>query len=64
MAKKVWYTIWDAHTDDLLAFGDGAMCARTLGITLNSFYTTVSRCCSGEYKCWSILKEHIQEFAS
>ena len=58
--KNVWYTIWDAATDEVLAFGDGPTCARMLGKSLESFYSTVSRVVSGEYNHLVVLKEKIE----
>lgn len=55
--KNVWYTIWDAATDEVLAFGDGPTCARMLGKSLGSFYSTVSRVLGGEYSHLVVLKE-------
>lgn len=38
----MWYTVWDAKSDDLLASGTAAMCARRLGYaSANSFAASV-----------------------
>lgn len=38
----MWYTVWDAKTDDLLASGTSEMCARRLGYkSANSFASAV-----------------------
>lgn len=59
--RTVWYTVWNAKTDEVLAFGDGPTCARTMGITHQAFLSIVSRVGNGQNKKYVILKEKIGE---
>ncbi len=46
--KRNRYTVWDAHTDEvLIVCGTARECAARLDISRSSFYTFLSRCQSG-----------------
>ena len=60
-ARKKWYTIWDANTDDLLVIGPRSECAAYLGVKPDSIrqadmYERRGR--SGKY---SFLSEYLTE---
>lgn len=62
-ASVMWYTVWDAKTDDLLASGTSEMCARRLGYkSANSFASAVSHGLRGrhpDYK-YTFARERIE----
>ena len=41
--KKNWYTIYNAHNDDVVAFGTMDDCARMMGRTKNAIAVLVNR---------------------
>ena len=46
----MWYTVWDAKTDELVAAGTAAMCAAKLGYAnAGSFASAVSHGLSGKH---------------
>lgn len=38
-----WYVVYDKKSDSILVTGYAEECARSLGMTLHSFYSLVSR---------------------
>lgn len=56
-----WYTVYDATGEDLLASGTSAQCAKTLGLTLDSFYCAVTRSRTGAQNKYVILVEEINK---
>lgn len=59
--KGAWYTVWNAKTDEILAFGDGPTCAKMMGIKYPSFLTIVSRVVKGKNKNLVVQKELVNE---
>lgn len=55
-----WYTVYDAATEELLACGSAAKCARTLGMTIDSFYNALTRTRQGTNRKYYILTEHLK----
>ncbi len=46
--RVVWYTVWDAKTEELIASGTAELCARRLGYkNANSFASAVSHAVKG-----------------
>lgn len=61
-SKAVNYTVYDAKTDELLAFGTSDMCAELLGFkSVSRFYEMVSRVEHGRVKKYNVLKEENRE---
>lgn len=57
----VWYTIYDAATDDLLACGTTRDCARILDMTPASVQSIISRVRHGKDKTRTIVKEDLSK---
>ena len=56
--KTYTYTVYDAKTDQLLAFGTVEDCTKALGYkSFDSFYEMVSRFQNGRQKKYHVLKE-------
>lgn len=49
-----YYTVYDNHTEEVVAFGGSMPCAAALGMSVESFYCLVSR---GGSKKYSIVSE-------
>lgn len=59
----MWYTVWDAKTDELIASGTAELCARRLGYkTANSFASAVSHAVNGScpLKKYKFARERIK----
>lgn len=52
-----YYTVYDARTDDILAFGESMQCAKMLGITHASFYSMASRVRKGKCDKYALVIE-------
>ena len=50
-----YYTVYREANDTIAAFGTAAECAKTLGMTRNTFYSTVTRCVAGKCKKWAVV---------
>ena len=58
--KTYTYTVYDAKTDRLLAFGTVEECTKALGYkSFSSFYQMVSRFQNGRQKKYYVLKEAV-----
>lgn len=53
------YSVYLRKTDEIVAFGTARECAARLGMTLSSFYPTVSRSQSGQQRKYEIISEEI-----
>lgn len=53
------YSVYLRKTDELVAFGTARECAARLGMTLLSFYSTVTRSQSGQQRKYEIISERI-----
>ena len=42
-SQRLWYTVWRAETDEVVALGDARACAAQLGISYPTFRSLVSR---------------------
>jgi hypothetical protein len=55
MAKKGnFYIVRLRENDDLVVCGSSKECAAEMGMTMSTFYTTVSRSRTGQVKKWDI----------
>lgn len=59
--STLWYTIYDAATDDLLAIGFARDCGRILGISTGSVNSLISRVKTGKNKKYTIVRENLAE---
>lgn len=55
--KKVEYTIYRKGTDELVAMGPPAVCAKILGVTVPSLHSIVSRAIRGKHGRYEIFKD-------
>lgn len=56
-----WYTAYLHKTEEVLACGTGKQVAAALGMTMNSFYCTVSRSRSWENRKYDFVIEEIDD---
>ena len=57
----VVYTVWDNKTDNLIICdGLAKECANAMGMTVSSFYSTLSHLKSGKIKRWTILRTYLE----
>lgn len=56
---NIWYTIYAAHSDEVLAYGDPATCARMLGISTADVHSLVSNTRNGRLRCYAIVREDL-----
>lgn len=61
MSNKNYYAIYLNKTDEIIATGSSKECAKTLGISLASFYSLVSKNNRGIQKKYSIYTEPLDE---
>lgn len=54
---RMYYTIYDAKTNELLASGSAKLCARMLGMSMSSFYTIMHRARHGMQQKYTVLEE-------
>lgn len=54
------YTVYDNRTDfPVIVDGNAHECAKAMGLTLGSFYSTVVRAKNGSVKRWAIEKRYL-----
>lgn len=53
-----WYTVYEQQ---ILVSGGGAQCAKALGMSIKTFWCTVSRCRSGKNRKYEIMIEDIEK---
>ena len=56
-----WYTVYLTDTDEIVASGTGPECAKALGMTYNSFYSTISQTALGKKHKYTFFKESIKK---
>lgn len=56
-----WYTVYDAATEEVLASGTSAQCAKALGLTVNSFHCALSHARAGTQHKYEFLVEEIKK---
>ena len=61
MHKMHWYTIYLRKTEEVIASGRGVQCAQALGMSMGTFWCTVSRCRSGKNRKYEIMIEDIEK---
>ena len=54
---RVYYTVYESKTDELVAFGTAIKCAEMMLISVESFYSIVSKFKSGESEKYFIVSE-------
>lgn len=60
--KQVLYSVWNNFTDEVVIIdGNYIECANAMGISVNSFYSVVSRAKHGKSKKWTIEKKVLKE---
>ena len=61
----LYYTIYLADEDTIVAFGDSTHCAKMLGMTLPSFYSMITRVSRGTNKKYEYYAEplYLEEYA-
>ena len=65
MSEPLYYTVWLHATETVVAFGPVEQCARMLGMTTDTFYSTISRINSGYNKKYEYYAEplYLEEYA-
>lgn len=61
MHKMHWYTVYERKSEQILVSGGGVQCAKALGMSMNTFWCTVSRCRSGKNRKYEIMIEDIEK---
>lgn len=57
---KMYYTVYDARTDDVLAFGNAAQCAAMMGCAnTRIFHSIVSKTWHGKIKKYAVVAEDL-----
>ncbi len=54
-----YFTVYDAQTDRVLAFGSGRDCAQMLGVRLDTFRKMLWRSQLGKYHKYEFVKERV-----
>lgn len=57
----LWYTIYDADTDDLIACGSARDCANIMGTSVSNIHSLISRVKSGYNRKYTIVREDLAE---
>ena len=57
----IWNTVYLTDTDEIVASGTAQECIKALGMTRNSFYSTVSQSTPGQRTKYTFFKEHIKK---
>lgn len=57
----IWYTVYLTDTDEIVASGTAQECTKALGMTRNSFYSTVSKAALGQRHKYTFFKEDIKK---
>lgn len=59
---RMYYTVYDARTDDVLAFGNAAQCAIMLGCAnARIFHSIVSKAWHGKIKKYAVVAEDLDK---
>ncbi len=59
---RMYYTVYDARTDDVLAFGNAVQCAAMLGCaSYQTFHSIVSKVQHGKHKKYSVVVEDLDK---
>lgn len=59
---RMYYTVYNARTDDVLAFGNAAQCAVMLGYANSqTFHSIVSKVQHGKQKKYSVVVEDLDK---
>lgn len=56
---EIWYTVYDARTDELLVCGSSDDCARYFGVSRNGFHTLVSHVKTGRNRGYCVVLEDL-----
>lgn len=57
----IWYTVYLTDTDEIVASGTAQECIKALGMTRNSFYSTVSKAALSQRHKYTFFKEDIKK---
>ena len=57
--KVVYYTVYLAANDRIVAFGTPAECAKQLGMSKHTFYSTISHTKHGRIKKYEFCREYV-----
>lgn len=58
--RFIVYSVWDNRTDELIILdGEAPACAKAMGISFKSFYSTMNRVKHGEIKKWTIESRYL-----
>lgn len=57
----IWYTVYLTDTDEIVASGTAQECIKVLGMTRNSFYSTVSKAALDQRHKYTFFKEDIKK---
>lgn len=59
---RMYYTVYDDRTDDVLAFGNAVQCAAMLGCaSTQSFRSIASKAQHGKYKKYNVITENLDK---
>lgn len=59
---RMYYTVYDARTDNVLAFGNAVQCAAMLGCANSqTFHAIVSKVQHGKHKKYSVVVEDLDK---
>lgn len=59
--NRIWYTIYAADDDKLLAYGDVKTCGRMLGKTTQKVHELISDTKSGRIKSYTVVREDLDQ---
>lgn len=59
---RMYYTVYDARTDDVLAFGNATQCAAMMGCAnTRIFHSIVSKVWHGKHKKYNVVAEDLDK---
>lgn len=56
-----WYTVYDRKTEEIITCGPAQKVAQALGMTMDSFYCSVSRSATGKQRKYEYYVEDVDE---
>lgn len=60
---RMYYTVYDARTDEVLAFGNIAQCASRLGTSSQTMRSIISKVRHGKLKRYAVVVEDLDKEA-
>jgi len=61
---RMYYTVYDARTDEVLAFGNIVQCADRLGTSAQTMRSIISKVRRGKLKRYSVVVEDLDKMDS